>query len=264
MLSFGRMMLIVACRGLGRTLHPMRRIAERIRKHGLAGLARRGLARPKDACRAVFGSTEAADTFLGRIGGLIHVGANVGQERDIYASFGLSVLWIEPISDVFDQLEKNIADFPKQRALRGLISDEDGKEYDFHIANNGGASSSILEARLHRDIWPDVTFDVTVRLRSVTLDALVDRGEIEPAKFQALVLDTQGSELLVLRGARRLLRGLQFVKVEAADFESYAGCAKVDDLISHLCPHGFVLRHRVAFATHSHGGCYYDLLFSRA
>jgi 2-O-methyltransferase len=242
----------------------MRRIAERIRRHRLAGLARRGLTRCKNALRAVSGATEEPDAFLGRISGLIHVGANVGQERDVYASFGLSVLWIEPIRDVFDELQRNIAHLPGQRALCCLISDQDGREYDFHIANNAGASSSILEARLHRDIWPDVTFDTTVRLRSATLDALVDRGEIDSAKFGALVLDTQGSELLVLRGAPRLLNSLQFVKTEAADFESYADCAKVDDLIACLRPHGFSLRHSVAFARHPEGGRYYDLVFSRA
>jgi FkbM family methyltransferase len=241
----------------------MRLIAERIRRHALAGFARRGLTRCKEAFRAVSGSTQDPDAFLARIGGLIHVGANIGQERDVYAAFGVSVLWIEPMSDVFDQLQNNIADLPRQRALCRLISDQDDEEYDFHIANNGGASSSILEPRLHRDIWPNVTFDATVRLRSVTLDTLVDRGEIDPAGCQALVLDTQGSELLVLRGAPRLLGGLQFIKTEAADFESYAGCAKVDDLIAHLRPRGFALRHRVVLARHPQGGHYYDLVFSR-
>lgn len=237
---------------------------ESIGKQGLGGIAHRGVERFRDMLGAVWRRIHNPDAFLKRVRGIIHVGANAGQEREIYASHGLSAIWIEPNSAVFDQLQKNLLTFPRQRALRYLISGEDGKEYDFHIANNSGESSSILDLNLHRDIWPDVAFESTVRLRSVTLDALVERGEIDPAKFQALILDTQGSELLVLQGASRLLRSLQFIKTEAADFEAYSNCAKVDDLIAHLRPHGFLLRHRVMFAKHPQGGRYYDLLFVRS
>jgi FkbM family methyltransferase len=214
--------------------------------------------------RAIWRRAENPDAFLRQVRGIIHVGANTGQEREIYASRGLSVIWIEPVPKVFDQLQKNLRTLPRQYAMQYLVSDKDGKEYDLHIANNGGASSSILELNLHRDIWPDVAFESTVRLRSVTLDAMVERGEIDSALFQALVLDTQGSELLVLQGAPRLLGSLQFIKTEAADFDSYLDCAKVDDLIAYLRPHGFFLRYQVAFARHPEGGRYYDLLFARA
>ena len=122
----------------------MRRTKEWIRGHRLVGL-RRAVMRCKSAFRAVSGLPDNPDTFLARIRALIHVGGNIGQERNAYASLGLSVLWIEPISEVFNELQRNIAGLPRQRALRRLVSDRDGNEYDFHIANNGGLSSSILE-----------------------------------------------------------------------------------------------------------------------
>ena len=34
--------------------------------------------------------------FLADARGVIHVGANVGQERDLYAAYRLPVVWIEP------------------------------------------------------------------------------------------------------------------------------------------------------------------------
>ena len=37
------------------------------------------------------------DAYLKRVTGVIHVGANAGQERELYASFHLDVVWIEPI-----------------------------------------------------------------------------------------------------------------------------------------------------------------------
>ena len=37
------------------------------------------------------------DAFLRKVSGVIHVGANLGQERAHYARFRLDVVWIEPI-----------------------------------------------------------------------------------------------------------------------------------------------------------------------
>jgi hypothetical protein len=48
------------------------------------------------------------DGFLGDVSGVVHVGANIGQERQLYAAHKLNVLWIEPISEVFKRLESNI------------------------------------------------------------------------------------------------------------------------------------------------------------
>ncbi|GMR17054.1 MAG: hypothetical protein BMS9Abin32_108 [Gammaproteobacteria bacterium] len=57
------------------------------------------------------------DRFLRFAGGVVHVGANSGQERDLYALFDLPVLWVEPIAEVFRELQANIAGYPQQRAV---------------------------------------------------------------------------------------------------------------------------------------------------
>jgi hypothetical protein len=86
----------------------------------------------------------AEHSYLSGVQVVIHVGANEGQERELYAAFGLHVIWIEPIPEVCETLELNLSTFPKQHAYNYLVADEDGKEYQFHIADNAGASSSIL------------------------------------------------------------------------------------------------------------------------
>jgi hypothetical protein len=47
---------------------------------------------------------QAEHSYLRKVRGVIHVGANEGQERDLYAAFGLNVIWIEPIPEVFQVL----------------------------------------------------------------------------------------------------------------------------------------------------------------
>jgi len=202
------------------------------------------------------------DRFLKKVKGLIHVGANTGQEIQLYAKYGLSVIWIEPIPEVFEILKSNLIGFPKQIALKELVTDLDNKEYHFHLANNNGASSSILELNLHQDIWPEVIFEKTIKLYSKTLSSLL-KDNTNISEYDMLVMDTQGSELLVLKGAIPILQNFTFIKTEVPDFESYKGCCQLKDLQSFLSQHGFKELSRHKFATHPSGGSYYDIIYKK-
>lgn len=203
------------------------------------------------------------DRFLREISGVIHVGANTGQERHLYDAYGLHVLWIEPIPEVFEKLQANIKAFPKQSAIQHLVSDCDDKEYQFHISSNDGLSSSMLDFKQHKDIWPDVDFTSTISLRSTTLTSLLQREQIDPSRYQALIMDTQGSELLVLTGAVPILSHLSFIKTEVADFESYAGGCQLSDIDSFMAEHGFKEYYRRTFASRTEGGNYYDITYRK-
>lgn len=203
------------------------------------------------------------DRFFGDVSGVVHVGANTGQERKLYGRLGLRVLWIEPIPEVFAVLEENLRDYPSQRAVQSLVTDKDGAEYRFNVASNNGASSSILELAQHKDIWPQVHFTKTLILQSVTLATLFEREHIDASAYQALVMDTQGSELLVLQGAVPTLRNFKYIKTEVPDFESYAGCCQLKDIEEFMFQHGFEELSRNRFASRSDGGNYFDIVFKR-
>ena len=213
----------------------------------------------KMAAARLLASIDLPNWYLRKVNGIVHVGANAGQERDLYASYGLDVLWIEPIPSVFDELRKNISALPKQRAINCLVTDKDDAEYVLNVASNGGASSSILEFGRHTEIWPEITYQSKMTLKSVTLDTLLGCED----RYQALILDTQGSEHLVLKGAPRLLSTIRYVKTEAADFEAYIGCARVDGLVRMLNSFDFKLIRKDKFAESPHGGQYFDLLFRK-
>jgi len=76
-------------------------------------------------------------------------------------------------------------------------------------------------------------------------------------------MDTQGSELLVLKGGLSLLKNFQYIKTEAADFESYKGCCLINDLSKFLNKLGFKEIKRIKFATRKKGGNYFDVLYER-
>ena len=102
-----------------------------------------------------------------------------------------------------------------------------------------------------------------IAIHSSTLKTALETWEVDPGQYNALVLDTQGSELLVLRGAEEILGQFRFIKTEAADFESYRNCATVDQLCSYLKPFGFQVRREDRFAKRASGGAYFDILFER-
>jgi FkbM family methyltransferase len=203
-------------------------------------------------------------SFLEKVSGVIHVGANSGQEREHYASLGLNVLWVEPNPPVFEALCANLSAFPKQRACRYLLAAEHGIEYTFHIANNEGASSSIFDLARHREIWPEVHYTHEIRLPATTLPRLLDIEKVDLSSYGALVLDTQGSELLILKGAAPVLKKFRFVKAEVADFESYQGCCQIGELTRFMRQHGFIISRKDAFAAREGVGTYYDVLYSRS
>lgn len=203
------------------------------------------------------------DFFLSKVRGVIHVGANTGQERDLYDSLGLNVLWIEPIPEVFQALTRHISGHSSQKALCCLVTDVDGKEYRFHVSNNKGASSSIFDFGQHKDIWPKVAYTTSIALKSVTLGGLIEAGQIDMTLYDSLVMDTQGSELLVLQGARNHLRQFKYIKTEAADFEAYVGGCRISQLDTFLNLQGF---QRVAYKQFAHQrkiGSYFDVAYSK-
>ena len=91
---------------------------------------------------------------------------------------------------------------------------EDGKEYEFHISRNEGQSSFVLNLKGHNSIWPKIDYVQSICLKNSTLVTLFKSEKLDPAKYQALILDTQGTELLVLQ------REASAVQIQKATFSN--------------------------------------------
>ena len=181
------------------------------------------------------------DRFLADCRGVIHVGANAGQERRRYQRYGLDVLWIEAIPAVYEILLRNIAPFRRQRAINALVTDREGDERVFYLSSNSGLSSSIFRPHQHQWLWPQIAFEEQATLTTTTLGAIL-AATPNAAHHDALVMDTQGSELLVLKGAADYLGQFRFIFAEAADFHIYEGGATEAEITSFLSGHGFTKR----------------------
>lgn len=201
------------------------------------------------------------DSFLDRVLGVIHIGANVGQERKLYMEKGLHVLWVEPIPQVYATLVSNLRDCPNQTAVKALLYDRDGVSLSLNVADNEGASSSVLGLKEHQILWPDVKYIDSIEMITKTLLSLVEEIHLDLQQYNSIVLDTQGSELLILKGAIPLLHKIAYVKVEIPDFEAYQGCPMLPEFIEFMKAHDFRVVSQRAIPVSTKNRAYYDVTF---
>lgn len=172
-----------------------------------------------------------------KITGILHVGAHLGEEAMAYYENHVSkVVWIEGNVDLIEPLSKNVDPFG-HKVMHALVSDEDGKEVNFNITNNG-QSSSLLEFGTHKDVSPDVWFIGQQTQKTSTLDTLMDTFQVFGG-CNFLNMDLQGAELLALKGAERLLKQIDYIFTEINVDELYLDCARLPQLDEFLGDRGF-------------------------
>lgn len=188
---------------------------------------------------------------------VLHIGACLCEERDLYRQHGLSdadVVWIEANPELVEQAR---AMFPAATILQGLVSNRAGDQTSFHITNNL-QSSSMLELHEHLREHPRVVRTRTISLETTTVPDLLKRHSLPITGYDFVNLDIQGAELLALRGMERMLSGVRAIYSEVNEKELYSGCAQLDDVRDFLGERGFMCV-EVAMTRHGWG----DALFVR-
>lgn len=165
---------------------------------------------------------------------VLHVGAHIGQERKVYASLGLEVLWIEGDPDIYKILLSNIEELPMQSAVCALLSDKEETERDFFRVSNEGLSSSLY--RLDENQPFDIVETEVKKLQTTTLDSiLLEDFDIPPY----WIIDVQGAEMLVLKGAARALKKCKYLELEVSTFFHYSNQPLFFELEAFLDTQGF-------------------------
>lgn len=180
--------------------------------------------------------------------GVLHVGANVGEERDVYLELGIKKqVWIEANPETFEKLKVNISGNPDAVAVNWCISDKQ-EEVTFHVSNNGSQSSSILPLGTHKQMHPDVTYVKEIKMRAISLGQFFMAHAYENPysvhiKFlqslDFLNIDLQGAELKALKGLGRYLDQFKWVYLEVNSDHVYEGCALLPEIEIYLMSFGF-------------------------
>jgi FkbM family methyltransferase len=173
--------------------------------------------------------------------GVIHVGGHLGQEIPLYRYMGLKCIAIfEPQSDLAARLQfkykkcKEVSVFP---FALGSKHEEKPMYLEADSSVNLSASSSFLKPVQHLDDYPHVRFG-EVATGSFSVKPLDWFGII---KCNLLVIDTQGFELEVLKGAESTLKYVDYVICEYWQNQAYEGVPTSSQLVNFLNSRGFRL-----------------------
>lgn len=167
--------------------------------------------------------------------GLLHVGAHLAQELDIYEHFALPrVMWVEADPELAAVVRDKIEGHPRSSLSVFAASDTNGRA-TFHRTSNGCASSSLLKFARHAKHFPNVSQDSSFEVDTKKLDdEIADKDN-----YNMIVIDIQGAEILALRGAKVLLRNIDAIVAEVNFDQMYAGGAMASELDTFLRGHGF-------------------------
>jgi hypothetical protein len=62
-----------------------------------------------------------------------------------------------------------------------------------------------MDLKEYKLLWPEVNYVDSIEMTTKTLTSLVQETQLDLTSYKAIVLNTQGSELLILKGAILLL-----------------------------------------------------------
>lgn len=167
--------------------------------------------------------------------GIIHVGGHFGQEIPFYLqNITNNVIVYEPLETCFKTLFDTYGYSVDCR--KKAVGSYDG-EVELNVETvNYGQSSSVLKPKEHLNQYPNIVFDKKETCEIVTLDVDIE----SPSDFNVLIVDVQGYELEVLKGAQCILEDcIEYVICEVNSVEMYEYCAKVEDLDHYLLKFGF-------------------------
>jgi FkbM family methyltransferase len=170
--------------------------------------------------------------------GVLHVGANVGEEAPVYDELNCGhVSWIEANPDLIPQLSENVNQYG-HCIFNFCVSDVDDEEITFHISNNAGQSSSMLDLGTHKTAHPEVHYVKDIKMKTKRIDSFFsDLPIMKMPDF--LNIDLQGAELKALKGMGDLLKNFKWAYLEVNKAELYKGCALVEEIDNYLLGFGF-------------------------
>jgi hypothetical protein len=147
------------------------------------------------------------EDYGARVRGLIHVGAGVAPEHDLYRAADLDcVVYIDALAEACSIAREKIKDCAGYHVIEALIMEAAGVPAAFHVRADRGHCGPLDLVDPNRTVQ-----ERSDALISITLDDVKNRRALAGKRFDLLTIDTPGQETRVLSGAAHLLRSVQFV-----------------------------------------------------
>lgn len=186
--------------------------------------------------------------------GIIHIGAHLGEEKAEYNRLSLKnkTIWFEANPELYNDLKKNVGD---DIIISEALFDKNIK-HNFNITKSEGLpnnkqSSSLKELDYHLIAHPNVSVSKTIEIDTITMVDAVKKYKININNYDFINIDTQGSELEILKGFNNLLNNIMYIYSEINVKPLYKDIALIDELDKFLFSKGFK---RVETSIHQDAG----------
>ena len=151
------------------------------------------------------------------VNSVIDVGANEGQFalKLINSKFKGDIISFEPLKDEHSLLNKLSFKKKNWKVARRCALGNKNKIMQLNISGNRQSSSLLKILRKHTELRPDSSI---IKTDSVNVEKL-DNFKSDISKFKKnllLKIDTQGSEIDVLRGAAKVIKNIKCLFVEVS------------------------------------------------
>jgi len=170
-----------------------------------------------------------------RIEALLDIGANVGQYATMIKSIfpNVFVLSIEP--------NRACESFLEKIGVRYIICcPSDRKSIKkFYRMKSDALSTGCSLYRENTHHFSEDNLDVS-EVETDTLDSILEANNMSGVKFDMMKLDTQGSELDILRGSRKTLESVKLVVAETDVGNYNIGCPTQGEIVDFMEQNGFV------------------------
>lgn len=136
---------------------------------------------------------------------------------------------LEPMSSLYTEADKKLKNYNNVQLFKYAFHSKDG-EAEFYLSEKDDepwGSSSLRKPKEHLKFHPQIKFNDTEVVETISLDSFLNKNKIE--KVDLLWLDLQGSEPEVLM-ASKLLHRIKFLYTEVSLKESYEGSILYNEL----------------------------------
>jgi FkbM family methyltransferase len=169
---------------------------------------------------------------------VVEAGAHVGIDTAAMARRWKSsrIHAFEPIPALYQKLVAHTRRYSNVTTYPVALAARSGEVMMNISSGRSDASSSILQPLEHLTIHPDVTFEKSIAVRTITLDEWASEHAVDP---DLLWLDAQGAELQILESGVSTLNSVSAIYTEVSIVQNYSGGTLYRDLASWLRVHGF-------------------------
>lgn len=177
---------------------------------------------------------------------VIDIGSNVGDiTRELIQDKNNFVISVEPIPSLANNLKNLESNHSNLKVINCAISDEDG-EQTFYI-NEPHCTSSLKKFNDEvKNKWPNrLDYKEKIIVKTIKLSTLIEELSLQNEIISFLKIDTQGSDLDVIKSSEKYLSNIKEIKCETfitdKNNDLYIDESKSDEVIEFMNQNNFIL-----------------------